>query len=183
MDKILVVYNSKYGYTEKYAHWLAEDLNADICEDKILNANKLKDYSTIIFGSSLYAGRNKGAVALVKNFEQIKDKKVVLFTVGMFDTNSEQNIIVINKELNKVITSEIREKIKIFHVRGGIDCQNLNFQHKLMMKFAHSNLSKKPESELTDGDKDFLALYGKKMDFSDRKTLEPVIQYCFQTVK
>ena len=182
MDKTVVIYNSKYGYTKKYAQWLVEALNADICEDKNLNADKLKDYSTIIFGSSLYAGRNKGAAVLVKHFEQIKDKKIVLFTVGIFDPNSEKNITDINNELNKIITPEIREKVKIFHVRGGIDCENLSFPHKLMMKFAYSTLSKKPENEQTDGDKDFLTLYGKKIDFSDKKMLDPVIQYCFQTV-
>ena len=181
MNKTLVIYSSKYGYTEKYAQWLAEELNADICDGKNLNEDKLKDYLTVIFGSSLYAGRNKGAITLVKHYEQIKDKKVVLFTVGMYDTNSEGNIIGINKELNKVIAPEIREKIKIFHVRGGIDCQNLSFAHKMMMKFAYSQLSKKSENELTDGDKDFLSFYGKKIDFSDKKMLAPVIQYCSQT--
>jgi menaquinone-dependent protoporphyrinogen IX oxidase len=96
----------------------------------------------------------------------------------MYDTNNEKNIIDINKELNKVIKPEIREKVKIFHVRGGIDCENLSFLHKMMMKIAHSSLSKKPENEQTDGDKDFLALYGKKIDFSDKKMLDPIIQYC-----
>ena len=180
MNRTLVIYNSKYGYTEKYARWLAEELQADICESKNLNIDKLKDYFTIVFGSSLYAGRHKGAVTLVNCFEQIKDKKVALFTVGMLDTNSEENIISINKELDKIITPEIREKIKIFHVRGGIDSQNLSFKHKIMMKFAHSNLSKKSEHALTEGDKNFLSLYGKKIDFSDKKMLAPIIHYCLQ---
>ena len=177
-NKIVVIYSSKYGYTKRYAQWLTEELHADSCESKNLPIDKLKDYFTIIFGSSLYDGRNKGSVELVKYFEQIKDKKVVLFTVGMFDPNKEENSININKELDKVITPEIREKIKIFHLRGGIDCSNLSFPHKMMMKFACSTLSKKPENELTAGDKDFLSIYGKKIDFSDKKMLTPIIQYC-----
>ena len=180
MNKTAVVYSSKYGYTKQYAQWLAEELNADICECQNLNNVRLVDYSTIVFGSSLYAGRNQGAAALAKCFKHIKDKKVVLFTVGMYDTNSEENIIEINKELNKVITPEIREEIKIFHVRGGIDSQNLSLPHKMMMKVAHSILSKKPENELTDGDRDFLSLYGKKIDFSDKKMLMPIIDYCLK---
>ena len=180
MNKTLIIYHSKYGHTKQYAQWLAEELNADICDVGAKNLLPLQDYSTIIFGGSLYAGRNAAALSLVKNFEQIKDKKTLLFTVGMFDTNSAQNLIAINRELNKVITPEIREQIKIFHIRGGIDSENLNFQHKMMMKFAHSMLSKKPENELTDGDKDFLSIYGQKIDFSDKKMLEPIIEYCLQ---
>jgi menaquinone-dependent protoporphyrinogen IX oxidase len=177
MNKTLIIYNSKYGYTKKYAQWLAEALNADICESENLKSKNLNDYAILLFGGSLYAGKNKASLLLVKHFEQIKDKKIVLFTVGMFDTGSEENIVAINKELNKAITPEIREKIKIFHLRGGIDCQNLTFPHKMMMKIAHTMLSKKPENERTDADKDFLFLNGKKIDFSDRKMLDPVIQY------
>jgi menaquinone-dependent protoporphyrinogen IX oxidase len=183
MDKTLVVYNSKYGHTKKYAQWLAEELNADIYDGKKLKNNLLSNYSTILFGSSLYAGTNKAAHLIVKHFEQIKDKNIVLFTVGMYDTNSEENIIGINKTLNKVITSEIREKIKIFHVRGGIDCSNLSFPHKIMMKVAHSVLSKKSENERTDADKDFLSIYGKKIDFTDKKMLIPIVEYCFEKIK
>jgi menaquinone-dependent protoporphyrinogen IX oxidase len=183
MNKTLVIYSSKYGYTEKYAQWLAEEPDIDICESKNLNVDKLNDYFTIIFGSSLYAGKNKGATMLVNYFEQIKDKRIGLFTVGVFDTNSDENIANINKELNKVITPAIREQIRIFHLRGGIDCRNLSFSHKMIMKFVHSSLLKKPENELTDGDRDILALYGKDIDFSDKKTLTPIIRYCTQTGK
>ena len=177
MNKTLVIYHSKYGHTKKYAEWLSEELGANIYNGNELNISILKDYSAIIVGSSLYAGSNKGARLIAKNFEQLRDKKVALFTVGMFDTNSAQNVLDINKELDKVITPEIREKIKIFHLRGGIDCENLSLPHKVMMKFAHSALSKKPESELTDGDKDFLEIYGKKIDFSDKKMLEPIVKF------
>ena len=182
MDKALVVYNSKYGHTEKYAQWLAEELNADICNGKKLNRNLLSDYSTILFGSSLYAGKNEAALLVVKNFEQIRDKKVVLFTCGLADVSNETNIIGINRALDKVITPEIREKIKIFHVRGGIDYDNLSFQHKIMMKMLHSQILKKREDDRIDEEREFLATYGQKIDFSDKKMLEPIIQFCFQTV-
>ena len=179
--KTLVIYDSKYGHTKKYAQWLEEALNADSCEVKNMDVNMFKDYSTIIFGSSLYAGKNKAAHLIAKHFEQIKDKKVVLFTCGLTDVNDESNIISRNKALDTVITPEIRDKIKIFHVRGGIDYDNLSFPHKTMLKFVNSSLSKKPENELTAEHRDFLETYGQKVDFSDKKMLEPLIQYCLST--
>ena len=180
MDKILVVYNSKYGHTTKYAHWLADELNGDICESKKLKNNLLKDYSTIIFGSGLYAGSNKAALLIVNYFEQIKDKKMVLFTCGLADVTNETNIISINKALDTVITPEIRNKIKIFHVRGGIDYDNLSFVHKTMMKVLHMKISKTPENELNDEDREFMATYGQQIDFSDKKMIAPIIRYCKQ---
>jgi len=180
MSNTLVVYNSKYGYTEKYAQWLAEELNADICNGKNLKDNTLNNYSTILFGGSLYAGKNKAALLIVKHFEQIKDKKIVLFTCGLADVSNPTNIDNINRALDMVITPEIRNKIRIFHVQGGIDYNNLTFLHKIMMKVPYSQTLKKPENERTDEDREFLATYGQKVDFSDKKMLEPIIKYCIE---
>jgi menaquinone-dependent protoporphyrinogen IX oxidase len=175
MGKIAVIYSSKYGHTKKYAEWLKEELQADICD--INNILPLQNYSTIIFGSSLYAGKNKVANLIIKCFEQLKDKKIVLFTVGILNPDSETNLAETNKELDKVLTPEIREKVKIFHFRGGIDSSKLSTKHKIMMKFVQSIVSKKAESERNDSERDFLEVYGKTIDFSDKKMLEPVLRY------
>ena len=180
MSRTLVIYDSKYGHTKRYAQWLAEELSADICEIKTMSANRLQEYSTIIFGSSLYAGRNRAALLLAKHFEQIKDKRLALFTCGITDTGSESSIAARNRALDAVITPEIREKTGIFHVRGGIDYERLSFIHRMMMKFVYSITSKKPENELTDEERDFLAIHRQKIDFSDKKMLKPVIRYCLE---
>jgi len=176
MNMTLVIYISKYGHTKKYAQWLAEELNADICNGKDLKSSMLNNYSTIVFGSGLYAGTSKAALLIAKHFEQLKDKKVALFTCGLFDVSKESNIAGINKALDKVITPEIRSKIEIFHLRGGIDYGKLSFIHKMMVKMPYSQIMKKPENERTDEEREFLATYGQKVDFSDRKMLEAVIQ-------
>jgi menaquinone-dependent protoporphyrinogen IX oxidase len=178
MNKTIIIYDSRYGHTKKYAQWLAEELNASICEIKNTNATTWNDYSTFVFGSSLYAGRSKAALTIVKHFKQLRDKKVVLFTCGVADVTKESNLVNINKALDKVITSEIRSRTAIFHLRGGIDYANLNFIHKAMMKMVYSQLSKKPDSELTDENRDVLATYGQTVDFSNKEMLAPIIQYC-----
>ena len=178
MNKTIIIYDSKYGHTKQYAQWLAEELIADLCEAKKLDVNLLNDYATIIFGSSLYAGKSKAALLVLKHFKLIRYKKVVLFTCGVADITKESNIISINMALDRVITPEIRSRIQIFHVRGGIDSERLTFLHKTMLKMAFSHLSKKPEHELTDEHRDLLATYGQKIDFSDKKMLEPMIEYC-----
>src|SRR5690554_451722 len=180
MNGILVVYSSKYGYTEKYAQWLAEALNGDICKAKNLNRKTLDDYSIILFGSGLYAGTNKAARLIATHWEKIKNKKLVLFTCGLADVSKDANILEINNALDKVITPEIRKTVKIFHVRGGIDYHRLTFLHKMMMKMPYFQIRKKPESEWTDEDLEFLAAYGKKVDFSDKKMLDSIIAYCIQ---
>ena len=178
MNKTMIAYYSKYGHTKQYAQWLAEELNADICEINDLDFSKLSDYSTIVLGSSIYAGTNKAAAALVKNFDKIKDKKIALFTCGLTDISSEEILADRDKQLETAIPPEIREKIKIFHLRGGMDYENLNFMYKTMIKMLSKSLLKKPAETLTQKDKDILAAYEQKIDFSDKKNLKPIVEYC-----
>ena len=175
--KTAIIYHSKYGHTKQYAQWLAEELNADIYESKNLKISMLDDYASLVFGGSLYAGKNKAASLIVKHFEQIKDKKVALFTCGLADVSNEINLNNRNKALDKVITPEIREKITVFHLQGGIDYDNLSFLHKMMMKMVHKPLQKKPADQLTGEEKAILETYGQKIDLSDKKMLKPIIEF------
>ena len=50
MSDTVVVFQSKYGTTEKYARWIAEALRCDLLERKNTKAEDLKAYDTIIYG-------------------------------------------------------------------------------------------------------------------------------------
>ena len=53
MSDIAVVYASHYGFTETYARWIAEDLQADL-----LGSGSVRDlsrYRCVVFGGGLYA--------------------------------------------------------------------------------------------------------------------------------
>lgn len=74
MNKIAVVYASKYGSTKQYAQWIAEELSADLFESNKIPINELKEFDTIIYGGGLYAGTIKGINLIIKNLELIKNK-------------------------------------------------------------------------------------------------------------
>ena len=81
MSKALIIYSSPYGTTKEYAEWIAEALNGDIYSINNLNHSILKNYDIIIFGSGLYAGKIKGIDIILKNYETLKNKKLIIFTV------------------------------------------------------------------------------------------------------
>ena len=56
-EKFVVVYISKYGASKQYALWLAQALGADLFDGEGLHVKDLREYSTIVFGSGIYAGR------------------------------------------------------------------------------------------------------------------------------
>ncbi|MDR2962501.1 MAG: flavodoxin domain-containing protein [Bacteroidales bacterium] len=178
MSKAAIIYHSKYGHTKQYAQWIAEALNADIYTDKYLKNIRLEDYDTLVFGSGMYAGANKAAQLIVQYFNRIRHKKVLLFTCGALDVSNEAIAADTDRALNTVLTPEIRAKIRIFHLRGGIDFARLSWWYRLMLKFPYSKFSKIPENERNASEKSFLSIYGKTVDFTNKAQIEPIVKYC-----
>lgn len=177
MEKAVVIYKSKYGSTKKYSKWIAEKLNCDLLEEKDVNEKELLSYDKIIFGGGLYASGINGISLITKNFNKIKDKKLVVFTVGLADPDKEEQFTSI---LEKNFTDEMKEKIKIFHLRGGINYKTLSIVHKTMMAMLISVMKKKKEEELSEDDKLMLETYGKEIDFIDNEKINPIVSYILE---
>lgn len=171
--KSVVVYKSKYGYTEKYAKFIAKNLDCDLFDVKDINPSSLKNYDTIIYGGGLYAGTISGISFITKNFSLIQNKKVIVFTVGLLHENMEN----INKSIDKIFESDLKNKISFFHLRGGINYKKLSMVHKIMMKGLYKFLSKKDPNELTDEDKQILEIYGKELDFTKEESAIDIINF------
>ena len=177
MNRSVVVYKSKYGATEKYAKWIAEELACDIFERGGLKPTDLERYDTIIYGGGLYAGGVNGIELLTKNFDLLRRKNLVLFTCGLADPLAKDNIDHIKNSLNKVFTAQMQERIRVFHLRGAIDYAKLSPVHKAMMAMLHRMTLKKGSDSLRDEDKQLLATYGKAVDFTDKATISPIVRY------
>jgi menaquinone-dependent protoporphyrinogen IX oxidase len=178
MTKTLVIYFSKYGTTKRYAEWMATDLHADICSAKKIKASRLQDYDTIIWGSALHAGNIKSVRMLIKNFDALKNKKLVLYTCGLADYTLSENIAAIAKRLEQTIPNHIREHIRFYHLRGGINYRKLGFMDKFLMRMLKKQVEKKEPSTLSQENREFLATYGQIVDFTDRATIKGLVEYC-----
>ena len=130
MGKIAVVYKSKYGSTKKYAQWIAEECQADLFDVSEAGAEKLKGNDTIVYGGAIYASGISGVSVITKNYERLKDKKIIVFTVGIAAVNDEESFLSI---IEKSFSKEMINGIKFFHFRGGIDYKNLGMLHKSML--------------------------------------------------
>ncbi|WP_440897011.1 flavodoxin domain-containing protein [Amphibacillus sp. Q70] len=172
MNNIVVVYKSKYGSTKRYAQWIAEETKADSFESSEIEIKKLMEYDTIIYGGGLYASGIGGISILTKNFEALKDKKIIVFTVGLASTDRKEVFVPI---IEKNFPKEIRDNISFYHLRGGIDYKKLGIIDKTMMAMLKIIISKKNSNELTDDDRELLVTYGAKVDFTDKNTITPLL--------
>lgn len=173
MSDTAVIYKSKYGSTKQYAEWISEELKADLFERSDIEIENLSNYKTIIFGGGLYASGIIGFDIIKKNFENIRNKNIIVFTVGLADPKIEEHFIPI---IDHNFTQEMKEIISIFHLRGGIDYSKLNFMHRSMMNMVKKAVDKKAEENRTQEDIEMLKTYGDKVNFIDKNTLKPIIQ-------
>lgn len=177
MKSTAVIYKSKYGSTKKYAEWIGEELECDVLDTGSVSADTLKKYDTIIYGGGLFAGGVNGFNLITKNFDAVRDKNLILFTVGLADPNDTENTDHIKGGIKKAVSPELFDKMKIFHLRGGIDYSNLGVVHKAMMAMLVKTMKSKDESELRDEDKLMLETYGQKVDFTDKESIKPLVEY------
>lgn len=175
--RILVTYASKYGTTKRYAQWIAEDLACDLRDSREVNAELLKSYDILIHGGGLYAGGLSGIQTIVKNYDAISNKRIILFSCGLADPEDPENVAHIEAGLEKVLTPEMREKIRQFHLRGGIDYSRLGLTHKAMMAMLRTVMLKKGYDNLRSEDQMMLDTYGGTVDFTNRESLAPLLSY------
>jgi menaquinone-dependent protoporphyrinogen IX oxidase len=166
-NKIAVIYKSKYGATKRYAEWIADELKAELFEHKSVSPQQLSDNDIVIYVGGLYAGGIAGAGLVVKNPVQ----NLVVFTVGLANP--------MNTDYTEIIKrSGLPAQTRLFHFRGGIDYSKISFVHKTMMAMLKkTTLDKKSAAELTDEEKLFIDTYGKKVDFTDKATIKPLVDY------
>lgn len=175
--KCIVTYSSKYGSTQKYAKWIGEALSCEVKDIKSVRSDMLQNYDVIIHGGSLYAGGVSGMKELVKLYPAINDKKLILFTCGLADPTSSQNVIHIENGVAKAVPKDMYDNMKQFHFRGGIDYSRLSPVHRAMMWMLCQTMKKKGYDHLSDDDKLMLDTYGKQIDFSDRGTIKVLVDY------
>lgn len=180
MRKTAVVYQSKYGSTEKYARWISEALSCDLFQRNSIRIEDLISYDTIIYGGGLYAGGVSGVDLLIRNFDKLSGKNIILFTCGLADPADKENTDHIKASLKKVFTHQMEEQIKIFHLRGGIDYSKLGLVHKAMMSMLHKMMTKKDYDTLRNEDKEMIDTYGKTVDFTDKASISPIVSYVQQ---
>ncbi|MDK2586148.1 flavodoxin domain-containing protein [Romboutsia sedimentorum] len=170
--KTVVIYKSKYGSTKRYAGWIALKLDADLYEVRDIRVRDLDDYDTIIYGGGLYIGKINGIKFLIDNYEKIKNKKIIVFAVGM-----ESNNIDINKKtLDMNFDEDMINNINLFNFIGAFDYSKLNLIDKVLMKRLKSRISKKNITDMTDEDKIVLEGFDKLIDLCDKKSIHILVK-------
>lgn len=171
-NKVAVIYKSKYGSTKRYAGWIAIKLDADLYELSDIIDKDLKKYETIVYGSYLHKGKIKGLNFITKNYDKIKNKNIIIFTVGLSKCNDKT----IEKIADDNFDKELLKNIRLFYLKGAFDYNNLTFVDKVMTKGFKNSLENKSYNELDKWNKEFLKNFYLPMDFTNKKSVTPIVE-------
>ncbi len=171
--KSIVIYKSKYGSTETYAKWIATELGCDICEVKGINADKLCDYDTVIYGGGLYAEIINGLSFITKNLNALSDKKIAVFSTGItpLDCRDYYDKMVIAKNFK----NGLPENVKVFNFMGKMVNSELSLAHRTALRALKKLMSSKENP--SDMEKLLVDLCDADGDFTDRAAIDELINY------
>ena len=174
--------------SKKYALEFARRMHSEVADVKSIPS----DADIVVFFGGLYAGVVNGLAECVKHLPHSaelvlvtvgladpaveENHELVLVTVGLADPAVEENHDEIRKMTDKVITGELKNRTRIFHLRGGMDYSALGAKHKAMMWMLVKVLLK-TKKERSKEDQSLIDTYGSCIDFVDFSALSPVEEF------
>ena len=162
-SRVLIVYKSKYGSTKQYAQWINREIPSDLVDAGKEDKPDFAGYDVIVFGGYIRMGRIVVVPLIVKNWGDIKAKKVVLFT----SSGTPPGHANIQKIYHSDLPEEIRREIKYFPLRGKIASKDLSFLDQFLVAVGR----------IMERDESLKSLMAEDYDEVKQENLIPLLEY------
>lgn len=168
--KTIVIYNSKTGFTKRYAMWIAKATEANCLTLSAAKRTTIDTYETIIFGSFACAGRISKLNWFKNNMNKWADKKLIVFCVGGSPINNPEIEFFLKQNFKD---SELK-KVSVFYCPGGFNYEKMSALARLMMKIFIKTLQDKKDK--TEAEQEMVHMISASYDISDKKYIEPILK-------
>lgn len=162
----VIVYKSETGFTEKYARWIAEELDCKLFCWKDRRKACLEEYDGVIFGGRFHAGSIDGLKWFKKQLPRVAGKKIAVFATGAMPATSPD----VAKALAQNIPEEQQKTVPAFYMPGGLCYEKMGGLDRLMMSIFRKMLEK------TQGNGETLNAIQKSYDFSAKEYILPLVE-------
>lgn len=166
--KTLVIYESKYGSTEKYARDIASRVEGDILPFKKVKWKRLDEYEIIVFGSYVRGGNIEKINEFLSHWNVLEGKAILVFAngMGMPTKESRENLI----EQNVLGDYHLR----FYQFRGSFDFSKLKFPDNFLFNKSISLMASHPE--LGGNAQDLNFVKENPIEVYDSEKVEKVIE-------
>lgn len=161
----IVIYRTSTGSTKDYAHWIAEATGYTAYESRDAKI-PWAEADTVVIGSPIIANKPALSGWIAKNWDWMKDKRVVLFTASAADPADAP----VKDWIDKALPEPIRSEIRAFPLPGRFDYARLKGAGKAMIWIA-ANLFQ---------NKDVKNQIKNPVDSVAKEKLTPLLEYLRQ---
>ena len=168
----IILYQSKYGATKKYAEWIFEETGFEYIETKKADIKKVVNFDTIVLGGGIYASGIAGLAFLKKNIGKLSGKKIVVYCSGAspYEESAFQQIRAHN--MKDALTD-----IPVFYCRGAWDMESMSLKDRTLCSMLRNAIAKKDPADYEIWEKALMSAAESKCDWTDKKYIVPIIEY------
>ena len=120
--KILITYQSKTGFTKRYAEWICNELKGELLDIKNINNEDIQNCDLIIYGGWIMGGMIMG----LDKIKKLNPKKLIVFAVG-YTKKDEVNLKQM-KDVNQL------NDTPLFYFQGGMNPNKMSFINKIIVR-------------------------------------------------
>lgn len=168
----IILYQSKYGATKKYADWLSEETGFGCLETKKSDIKNLAKYDIIVLAGGIYVSGIAGISFLKKHFDLLKNKRIAVFCVGAspFDEQAFSQV----REHN---LSGALQSVPCFYGRGAWNESKMTFADRTLCKMLQKAVSRKDPAEYEPWEKALMCAVGQSCDWTDKAYLDSLLKW------
>jgi menaquinone-dependent protoporphyrinogen IX oxidase len=172
MKSTVVIYQSKYGATKKYAEWLAEELSCDLIETKKADIEQVEKYDVVILGGGIYATGIAGISFFKKHYERLKNKKIIVFAVGASPYDEKAML-----ELKQRNFKGELAHIPCFYCRGAWNEEIMSWKDRTLCNMLKKAVSKKDPASYEPWEAALMLAVGSNCDWTDKEYIKQIAEY------
>lgn len=166
----IILYQSRYGATKKYAQWISEETDLPCVETKRAKIADVQQCDTIVLGGGIYASGIAGLSFLKKHIGRLKGKKILVFCVGAspYDEKAFQEIVVHNMK-------DELAGIPCFYCRGAWDMDAMNVIDRNLCRMLRKAVAKKEPSGYEIWERALMEAGEERCDWTDKERIGPIL--------
>ncbi len=167
MKKTAIIYTSKYGSTEQYAKWIADETGGDLYVAKNCKAKNLDDYDNIVYGGAIHAGGILGIDFIKKNISAFKEKRIIVFAVGLNVSSPETQ-----EECREINFVKKIKDLPCYFLPGAYDPEHLSKMDKVIMGAVKKMIS---DPKADENQKKLLDAIENGADYKDKNAIKAIV--------
>lgn len=166
--RTLVIYESKTGFTKKYAEDIASAVGGDVIPLKKFKASKMvPNYDAIVFGGWVCGGTIQGLNKFLGEWAVMEEKNVFVFGSGLS--------VVTKESRQNLIDSNVLDlyHLRFYQLRGSFDYSKLNFFYRFAMNRSFKMIE--ADQEATADQLALLSFRETPLEYYDREGVAKIV--------